>query len=102
MFPVAGARRGRMTLGTTVNTGECAHIGRNCILQRDRVDDPTVFTYVPCCKFLTCQGIGPAEIRNGLGQALKSDDNTFTGMCTIKLDDGGGDVNEYKEYVAGL
>ncbi|OXA40711.1 hypothetical protein Fcan01_24413 [Folsomia candida] len=102
-FPVKGTHRtARMSLGTSVNTGQCAHIGRNCIMQRDRADNPSSFTYVPCCEYLTCQGIGPVEIRNGLGQALKSDENTFSGICTVSLDNGGGNLGQYKNYVAGL
>ncbi|XP_021953383.1 uncharacterized protein LOC110850225 [Folsomia candida] len=101
--PTKGTHRtARMSLGTSVNTGQCAHIGRNCIMQRDRADNPSSFTYVPCCEYLTCQGIGPVEIRNGLGQALKSDDNTFSGICTVSLDNGGGNLGQYKNYVAGL
>lgn len=71
-------------------------------MQRDSVDNPKSFTYVPCCQHLTCQGIGPVERRNGMGQAHSSDDNTFTGICTVSLDNGGGDIEPYKSYVAGL
>lgn len=85
--------------GPTVTIKQCRPLGRSCVFDRDSVQ-PSEVTIFPCCKGLTCQGLGPYEIKNGLGQAVGSDYTIYAGICTVTFDNG-ETQDQYNQYVNG-
>lgn len=101
---ITGRRFKRADLGTNIRYEKCVQIGRTCSLRRDKTDQPTTVTIVPCCKYLACLGIGPNERRNPFGQAVNGDELYSTGVCSLVLDNdqGARDLADYTAYVKGL
>ena len=67
-----------------------------------RNDDanPTTVTIYPCCKFLTCQGFRPADLKTG---AYGANSKLFRGICLTPLDgDYSTALKRYKDYVKNL
>lgn len=83
---ITGSRFRRAVLGVQVKFEECAHIGRSCSISRNDENNPTEVTITPCCDYLACTGIGPNEVRNVLGAALRVDPLASSGICTLSLD----------------